>query len=331
MRTVNRWSAWWASAPRIRTSAAPICISTTSESSAGSAQNFSLEVDYQGSTGHKLGLFVDQNQPAVIVNNPSSARKSAPNVQIYPYPTFGAIGTGKDIGNSNYNGMVATAKYQSRQGLLPAGLLHVQQVDRLQLGVLRFDAARLSGSRRIPITSILDRGPSSFDTRQRAVVVYNVDLPVGPGHRLLGWNNGIQPAGVRRLAGLRHHQRADRSAVHRVQQLRRFQRLQPERRPSGRRRERSAARPTTAIRTPRSTSAISVARRPADRRHLPQSSDRTRRNVGPKSILRSGPGELRLHGTEELPDLGRADPPDVPGGFLQSLQPHQLLEPDPHA
>jgi hypothetical protein len=37
----------------------------------------------------------------------------------------------------------------------------------------------------------LDRGPSSFDTRQRGVVVYNLDLPVGPNHRLLGWNNAI--------------------------------------------------------------------------------------------------------------------------------------------
>ena len=35
----------------------------------------------------------------------------------------------------------------------------------------------------------LDRGPSSFDTRQRFVTVYNVDVPIGPGHRVLGWNN----------------------------------------------------------------------------------------------------------------------------------------------
>src|SRR5258705_4558303 len=27
--------------------------------------------------------------------------------------------------------------------------------------------------------------------RHRAVFVYVIDLPVGPGHRLLGWNNGV--------------------------------------------------------------------------------------------------------------------------------------------
>src|SRR5260370_7519803 len=64
---------------------------------------FSLEVDYQGSNGHALGLFVDQNQPRVIVNDPTKPGNQAPNVQIYPYPLFGSVGPGKDIANSNYN------------------------------------------------------------------------------------------------------------------------------------------------------------------------------------------------------------------------------------
>ena len=51
-------------------------------------QDMSFEVDYQGSTGHKLGLFVDYNQPQVIVNNLAVRGNQAPNVQIYPYPTF---------------------------------------------------------------------------------------------------------------------------------------------------------------------------------------------------------------------------------------------------
>jgi hypothetical protein len=36
-----------------------------------------------------------------------------------------------------------------------------------------------------------ERGPSSFDIRHRAVFVYVIELPVGPGHRLLGWNNAV--------------------------------------------------------------------------------------------------------------------------------------------
>src|SRR5712671_275901 len=78
---------------------------------------FSLEVDYQGSNGHALGLFVDQNQPRVIVNDPTKRGNQFPNEQIYPYPLFGSVGTGKDIGNSIFNGVALTAKYQGRRGI----------------------------------------------------------------------------------------------------------------------------------------------------------------------------------------------------------------------
>ncbi len=150
-------------------------------------QNFSLEVDYQGSAGHKLGLFVDQNQPTVIVNNSAVRGNASPNVQIYPYPTFGSIGTGKDIGNSNYNGMVTTAKYQSRKGyFLQASYTVSKSIDDTSAF---FGSSGELSSAANPKQINLDRGPSSFDSRQRAVVVYNVDLPVGPGHRVLGWNN----------------------------------------------------------------------------------------------------------------------------------------------
>jgi hypothetical protein len=149
--------------------------------------NLSLELDYQGSTGHKLGLFVDLNQPSVIVNDPTKPGNASPNKQIYPYPTFAAVGTGKDIGNSNYNGMVVTAKYQSSHGyFLQASYTLSKSID---------DGSAFLGSTGEASTVVdgnhinLDRGPSSFDTRQRAVVVYNLNLPAGPGHRVLGWNN----------------------------------------------------------------------------------------------------------------------------------------------
>ena len=50
-------------------------------------QNWSFETDYQGSAGHKLGLFVNLNQPYVTVNNPNVIGAAAPNVQTFPYPT----------------------------------------------------------------------------------------------------------------------------------------------------------------------------------------------------------------------------------------------------
>jgi Carboxypeptidase regulatory-like domain len=150
-------------------------------------QNFSLEAYYQGSTGHKLGLFVDYNQPQVIVNNPAVRGNQAPNVQIYPYPTFGSIGVGKDIGNSNYNGMVTTAKYVSRHGyFLQASYTWSHSIDN--------NSAFFGSTGELSVISngnaiSLDRGNSSFDTRQRAVIVYNMDLPMGPGHRLMGSTN----------------------------------------------------------------------------------------------------------------------------------------------
>jgi hypothetical protein len=150
---------------------------------------FSLEVDYQGSAGHKLGLFVDQNQPTVIVSDPTKAGNASPNRQIYPYPTFAGVGQGKDIGNSNYNGMVTTLKYVSRKGyFLQASYTVSKSID---YNSAFFGSTGEIGGIDDANHINLERGPSSFDTRQRFVTVYNVDIPIGPGHRLLGWNNGI--------------------------------------------------------------------------------------------------------------------------------------------
>jgi hypothetical protein len=152
-------------------------------------QSFSLEVDYIGSSGHKLGLFIDQNQPKVIVNDPTKPGNTAPNVQIYPYPVFAAIGTGKDIGNSNYNGMVATAKYISRRGYFVQASYTVSK--SIDYNSAFFGSTGELGGVDDANHINLERGPSSFDTRQRMVVVYNLNLPVGPGHALFGWNNPV--------------------------------------------------------------------------------------------------------------------------------------------
>ena len=150
-------------------------------------RRFSLEVDYLGSTGHKLGLFVDQNQPYVTVNDPTVIGNKAPNVQVYPYPTFGSIGTGISAGNSNYNGGVVTAKYVSNKGyFLQSSYTLAKSMDT---NSAYFGSSGESSSAADPRHLKFDRGPSSFDTRQRFVTVYSVDLPIGPGHRLMGSNN----------------------------------------------------------------------------------------------------------------------------------------------
>jgi hypothetical protein len=150
---------------------------------------FSLEVDYQGSAGHKLGLFIDENQPAVVVNNPTLRGTQAPNTQVFPNPFFGTIGTGVDLGNSNYNSAVAIARYQTRHGIYFEGSYTVgKSIDN---GSSFFGSTGERAGLDDRNNLAADRGPSSFDIRHRAVFTYVVDLPVGPGHRLLGWDNGV--------------------------------------------------------------------------------------------------------------------------------------------
>ena len=150
---------------------------------------FSLELDYQGSTGHKLGLFVDRNQPRVTVNDPTRRGNQTPNVQTYPYPFFGSVGTGEDIGNSDYNGAVVTARYQGRHGIFFEGSYTYGK--SLDYGSSFFGSTGERAGLADANNLSAERGPSSFDIRHRAVFVYVIELPVGPGHRLLGWNNGV--------------------------------------------------------------------------------------------------------------------------------------------
>jgi Carboxypeptidase regulatory-like domain len=150
--------------------------------------NFSVEVDYQGSTGHKLGMFRNLNQPAVIVNDPSKRGPEAPNEQIYPYPKYGAITMGMNMGNSNYNGVVFTGKYQGRGIFFQSSYTLGKSIDyQSAFFASLFERQGAADGRNLR----LERGPSSFDIRHRMSIYYVVDLPVGPGHRLFGWNNGL--------------------------------------------------------------------------------------------------------------------------------------------
>jgi len=150
---------------------------------------FSLEVDYQGSVAHKLGLFIDQNQPTVTVNDPTVRGNLSPNVQHFPNPLFGSIGTGVDIGNSDYNSAVVTARYQGRHGIYFEGSYTVgKSIDN---GSSFFGSTGERAGLDDRNNLAADRGPSSFDIRHRAVFVFVYDLPIGPGHRFLGSSNGI--------------------------------------------------------------------------------------------------------------------------------------------
>ena len=84
-------------------------------------EEFSIEVDYQGSEGHKLAVVNDPNQPAVIVRDPAQRGPVAPNEQVFLYNHFGGVYQFKSVGNSSYHGMVVTGKYQGRGGVFFQG------------------------------------------------------------------------------------------------------------------------------------------------------------------------------------------------------------------
>jgi Carboxypeptidase regulatory-like domain/TonB-dependent Receptor Plug Domain len=151
--------------------------------------DFSLEADYQGSSGHKLLLNVDLNEPFVTVADPTKRGNQAPNQQVFPSPTLAAISMGKDIATSNYNGLVFTGRYQGRHGIYFQGSYTFgKSLDNSSSwSVPAGQPGGVADARNLH----LEYGPSNFDIRHRAVFTYVIDVPAGPGHRLFGWNNGI--------------------------------------------------------------------------------------------------------------------------------------------
>jgi Carboxypeptidase regulatory-like domain len=150
---------------------------------------FSVEADYQGSSGHKLMVSLDQNQPTVVVNDLTKGGKVAPNEQIFPYPSFARLTMGKDLATSHYNGLVLTTKYQGRHGIYLQGSYTYGKSldDSSSWSTPSGQPGNVADARHLKA----DLGPSNFDLRHRAVFTYVIDVPAGPGHRVLGWSNPI--------------------------------------------------------------------------------------------------------------------------------------------
>jgi hypothetical protein len=123
------------------------------------------------------------------VADPTKRGAQAPNQQFFPYPSFAGINMGKDIANSNYNGLVLTTKYQGRRGIFIQGSYTFgKSLDNSSSwSVPPGQPGGVSDPRNLRA----EYGISNFDIRHRAVFTDVIDLPVGPGHRLLGWNNGL--------------------------------------------------------------------------------------------------------------------------------------------
>lgn len=156
---------------------------------------FSIEADYLGSSGRKLGIFIDVNQPAVIVRDPAKRGAVAPNEQVFPYNHFGNLQLAESIGASNYNGVIVIAKYQDRRGAFVQGSYTFAK--SLDYNSSYFGSNNLPGETGAPVDAKnlrLEHGPSAFDIRHRFNLLYAIELPFGPGRRYLGWNNGFSRA-----------------------------------------------------------------------------------------------------------------------------------------
>jgi hypothetical protein len=105
---------------------------------------------------------------------------------------FGNSQVAKSIGNSNYNGLVFVARYQSRSGVLMQG--HYTLGKSLDYNSSYFGSPNLLGETGAPVDARnlrLEHGPSAFDVRQRFNLFFVAPLPIGPGHKLFGWTNGF--------------------------------------------------------------------------------------------------------------------------------------------
>ena len=150
-----------------------------------------VEFDYIGSLARKLGIFVDPNQPNVIVRDSTRRGTAAPNEQVFPYPHYGSLtgSWGKAGANSNYNGAVAVVRYRGpHQTSFQASYAWSHSLD---YGSAFFGSNGETGYPSDGRNLKAEYGNSSFDMRHRLVAYYTVPLPIGPQGRFLRSNNPI--------------------------------------------------------------------------------------------------------------------------------------------
>jgi hypothetical protein len=276
--------------------------------------DFSIEADYQGSGGHKLLLNIDLNQPYVTVADPTKRGNRAPNQQVFPYPTLAGVNMGKDIANSNYNGLVLTGRYQSRRGMYFQGSYTFgKSLDNSSSWSI---PTGQPGGVADPRNLRLEYGPSNFDIRHRAVFTYVADVPVGPGHRLLGWNNGINRAGFGgwQISGITTLQTgAPFTAYNGSADFSGFNQFYDRPDVAGKRkliqdnRNPDAAFDTTFFSKTPPTGRVGTS--------------------GRDQCYGPGLANFDFAAAKEVPARNRAASA-VPGGFLQPFQPHELLQPE---
>ena len=149
----------------------------------------SIETDYIGSLGRKLGIFVDPNQPTVIVNDATKRGAQTPNEQRFPYNHYGSFADsyGRGAVNSNYSGAVAIVKYRGSHGT--AAQASYTWSHSLDYSSAFFGSTGDAGYPSNGHNLKAEYGNSAFDMRHRFVGYYSVPLPLGPGQAFLTSRN----------------------------------------------------------------------------------------------------------------------------------------------
>jgi hypothetical protein len=149
----------------------------------------SLELDYIGSLGRKLGIFVDPNQPNVIVRDSTKRGTASPNEQVFPYNHYGSFSGsyGRGAVNSNYSGAVAVVKYRGVHGMAAQGSYTWSH--SLDYSSAFFGSTGDFGYPSNGNNLKAEYGNSAFDMRHRFVGYYSIPLPVGPGQMFLTSKN----------------------------------------------------------------------------------------------------------------------------------------------
>lgn len=172
-----------------------------------------LEINYVGSSSHRLFRSVDGNppQPALVVAliaqgvSPSDLQGGA-----LRFNTFGqTVGNTalvepvfvKSIGNATYNGLQTVVTKRLSHGVqIQAAYTWSHSIDDAQ-DPLEATAANRNIARN-SFNLHEERGSSDFDLRHRLVLNYMFELPFGPGHALLTHGIAARVLGGWELAGI---------------------------------------------------------------------------------------------------------------------------------
>ncbi len=160
-----------------------------------------LDVSYLASAGHKLGNYLNPNQPSVIIRDPSFRGAQAPNEQIFPFPQFGSVRSAAFQSNSIWNGLVVSGKIRKGSLFLGGSYTWSHGIDNAS------SFAGSTGDTSQPdnrYRTDLERSNSASDQRHRFVAYWVYTLPFGKGQRYLSGAHGVvqQVLGGWQLSGI---------------------------------------------------------------------------------------------------------------------------------